>query len=431
MTTTNYISTEILPLKQISNKEMFIGKLTVEQIVSVIRYTDRKSIALDPLDDKSNPNAFDQQYYQRVRDSDRAYEIKLFIIKQLHHLYSFAKNQVSPLALFPSAIILGCTTDESIKNINEFQKLIEINKDESALTEIVLVDQGKIYIAKGENTLVVDGQHRIAGMENLLEEAIEGEILLKKSDKETYQSLVPPVNFILKALKEFEFLVTFLIDFDRYEQAELFANVNFNQKPVNKSFYYDIFGTAQRGKSLVKLLHDLTAHLNYSSASPLSGKIKMLGSGTGFFSQAFFVEALIPLFKKGLFFSIFVDYQEDGNDYKLLPKFFRAYFSSFFETFSKYFPNSVLVKTTGMGAIVSLIPYIYNRVKEMHPKPLSLEEKELKSLIKRLLNPLSVNGETYFGLESGFASGAGKGLQGRLYRKLLNDLVENENKKKK
>ncbi len=423
MNITDYISTEIIPLKQISNKEIFIGKLTVEQIISIIRYTDRKLIAFDPLDEKNNSSALDNQYYQRLKDSERAYEIKLFIIRQLNHLYSFDHNQISPLALFPSAIILGCTTDDNITSLDDFEKLIKTNNKENISTEIVLRVNNKIYIAKSGSNLVVDGQHRIAGIENLLKEANEGEIFLKKSDIEVYKPLVPPTPFILKALKDFEFLVTFLMDFDRYEQAELFANVNFNQKPVNKSFYYDIFGTTQRGKSLVRLLHDLTAHLNYNEASPLYGKVKMLGSGPGFFSQAFLVEALIPLFKKGLFFSIFVNYQEGRKQYKLLPKFFRAYFSGVFELFSDFFPNSILVKTTGMGAIIALIPYVFNRLKEKESAPLTLDEKDLKNLIIGILQPIKKNGRIYFGIDSGFAKGAGKGLQSKLYNVILTDLI--------
>lgn len=418
-----FISTQVVPLKQISNKGIFFGKLTVQQIISIIRYTDRKLLEIDPLDDKNDQKTFDQQYYQRVKDSDRAYAIKLFILKQLHYLYTFNTNQISPLALFPSAIILGCTTDDNVTNIESFETLIKTNKEEGVPSEVVLVSNGEIYIANGENSLVVDGQHRIAGVENLLKEAKAGKIIIKPKDIESYEKLVPPNIFILEALTQFEFLVTFLIDFDRYEQAELFANVNFNQKPVNKSFYYDIFGTAQRGKSLVKLLHDLTAHLHYNKDSPFKGNIKMLGSGTGYFSQAFFVEALIPLFKKGLFFSFFVDYQEGGIKYKLLPKFFRAYFFSFFEIFAKYFPSSILVKTTGMGAIIALIPHIYSRLKEINSNPLSLTETELKENIKKVLRPIKNNGEQYFGAESGFASGAGKGMQSRLYRKILADLI--------
>lgn len=421
---TSYISTDIIPLQQISNKEMFVGKLTVEQIVSIIRYTDRKILPVDPLDENNDATVLDDQYFQRVKSSDRAYEIKLFILKQLHYLHSFKKKQISPLALFPSAIILGCTTDDNIKNLKNFQKLIEINNEEKVSTEIVLVSDKRIYVATGENTLIVDGQHRIAGIENLLNEAIEGHIRLKRKDIEVYERIIPPIEFIIESLRGFEFLVTFLIDFDRYEQAELFANVNFNQKPVNKSFYYDIFGTAQRGKNLVKLLHDLTAHLNFNESSPLYGKVKMLGTGTGFFSQAFFVEALIPLFKKGLFFNIYVDYQEGGRNYTLLPKFFRAYFFAVFETFKDYYPNSILVKTTGMGALVSLIPFVYGKVKEMRPRPLAVDEKELRTLIKKVLKPISTNGEAYFGIESGFANGAGKGLQSRLYRKMLSDLSD-------
>lgn len=84
-----------------------------------------------------------------------------------------------------------------------------------------------------EQGLIVDGQHRFAAMMSLQdkhERILEGndEKLKKISEK------------ILTQIKAYKFNCTVLLNFDLWDQAQLFANVNFNQKQVNKSLYYDI-----------------------------------------------------------------------------------------------------------------------------------------------------------------------------------------------
>lgn len=62
-----------------------------------------------------------------------------------------------------------------------------------------------------------------------------------------------------------------------FEQAKFFIE----QKPVNRSIYYDIFGSAPGELSEIKLAHDLTLHLNNNENSPIRGMIKLLGRGNG------------------------------------------------------------------------------------------------------------------------------------------------------
>ena len=63
----------------------------------------------------------------------------------------------------------------------------------------------------------------------------------RKSLKEEYPKLTN--ELVLDYIKQFEFNCTILLGFDKWEQGKVFADVNFNQKPVNKSLYYDIFGS--------------------------------------------------------------------------------------------------------------------------------------------------------------------------------------------
>lgn len=84
-------------------------------------------------------------------------------------------------------------------------------------------------------------------------------------------------------------------------------------------------------------------------------------------------------------------------------------------------------ETTGMGAIIALIPHIFSKLKEYTTAdPLSLDEKEIKRNIIKIISPITttVNGKKYFGANSAFSKGAGKGLQSRLYKTMLADLKD-------
>lgn len=427
----NHVETDIQVLNQITNKTMVVGVLNIEKLRKIVKFSERVSIELDPFDNEDNmivPNS----YYQRLWDSERAYKIKLYLLKQLYNLYSFENNQVSPLAVFPASIILACHSyPEEISEKEFMQDLNLIENKELYEYSYISLESKKIIVPACENSLIVDGQHRVIGFMKLYEELLDEKLTAKKSDLNLeFIKNLPPYSFLLDKIKEFKFLVTFLIDFDRYEQAELFATVNFNQKPVNKSYLYDIFGSAERGKTIEKLLHDLTSHLNYNKQSPLYQKIKMLGKGNGFFSQAFFVEAMLPLFKKGIFNDILIDFQNDGKRYEMLPMFLREYFNAFSIVFSDFVSDnpkgnkSLLHKTTGMGAIILLMPTIYKKLKEVLPSGDILDSAEgvVEKEIISILTKIKSNGSVYFSSESYFAGGAGKGLQSRLYKKMLIDL---------
>lgn len=421
-------------LEQLVNKNIFVGKLNITQLSKIIRYTSRKASEKDPFDENYSNSDEDLLHYQRLKSSDRAYDIKLFFLKNISNKYNYEKNRISPLGTFPSSIILSLKTNDDIKSKNEYDKYL-LNENEN-LKEYSFVQNDDLYVPLSKQALIVDGQHRIAGLELLLEETDWDDIKLKKSNKSDFQltkSNFPPLDYIKKSVLEFEFIVTFLMDFDPYEQAEIFATVNFNQIKVNKSFYYDIFGSSTRGKSVEKLLHDIVSHLNYKIGSPLYKKIKMLGTGQGYISQSFLVDAFIPHFKNGTFSFIYVDFQKDGENYKLIADFVKTYFEVIFDIYSEFMPNNekkygcILLKTTGMGALIKLLPNIFNKIKIDNgiKNPfdvLKIEKSILEEKIKLIFSDVKKSGNTYFGSDSDFSGGAGKGLQNKLYELILENL---------
>jgi hypothetical protein len=210
--------------------------------------------------------------------------------------------------------------------------------------------------------------------------------------------------------------------------------VNFNQKPVNKSLYYDIFGSfPDPDKNDIFLSHMLAKHLNTNDKSAIKGFIKMLGTGSGYFSQAFFVEAIKNHLKpKGIWADIPLDYINGGNKHEFLSTFFKAYFSAIKEVFNDFWPkqtyvkgekyDSILVKTTGMGALIKLINPLCRQLIKDGTNINNTDELELKREIVKALSPLKKNASEYFSKFSEFSGAGSLGLQSKLYEKLGQEL---------
>ncbi len=426
------LNLDISEIEQLVNKEIFISKMNVMQLKEIIKYTNRKSNENYPFQEGGGVEE-EYLYYQRIKDSDRAYQIKLFFLKHIWNKYFYKTKRISPLGTFPSSIILALNSFDGI-SIEEYNAYLGV--EEKPETVYLKREEQKIVIPKSNQALIVDGQHRIAGLELLLEEAERKEITFKKANRKDYYAKQGevPFEYIQAEIKKFNFIISFLIDFDLYEQSEIFATVNFNQQRVNKSFYYDIFGTANTGKTIEKLLHDVASHLNYKEDSPLFHKIKMLGTGQGYFSQAFFVDALIPHFKNGGFQFVYNDYQYGGAVFNKVPDFRKAYFRGIFILFDRFLPSapgvaykSNLLKTTGMGALILLLPKIFNYIKNKNmvstsKEVLSLPSNEIIQVVENIFQEIVVKGEEFFGETGNYSKGSGKGLQNKLFQDINNNL---------
>lgn len=122
---------------------------------------------------------------------------------------------------------------------------------------------------------VIDGQHRIAGLEAAIE--------------------------INEDIGEQELLVTMCIGLSTPEAAQIFLNINTEQKPVPKSLVFDLFGEviddAEHG---VNRATDLARDLNEDPTSPLYNLIKFPGAarGQGNIELSTFVSALKDRIRK-------------------------------------------------------------------------------------------------------------------------------------
>lgn len=114
---------------------------------------------------------------------------------------------------------------------------------------------------------VLDGQHRIAGLENFHSDGV------------------------------FDLSVTIFIGADIADQAHIFATVNIEQTKVNKSLVYDLYELSQ-SRSPQKTCHNIIVALDRDQESPLYKRIKRLGLATDGrvfepVTQATLVEGLI------------------------------------------------------------------------------------------------------------------------------------------
>ena len=83
----------VVKLNQLVNKDIFIGKINISQLKGIIKYSDRKPNPNDPFREGYEDTKKDFEHYQRVKSSDRAYQIKLFFLKHIWNKYHF-KNQL-------------------------------------------------------------------------------------------------------------------------------------------------------------------------------------------------------------------------------------------------------------------------------------------------------------------------------------------------
>jgi DGQHR domain-containing protein len=110
-------------------------------------------------------------------------------------------------------------------------------------------DDDEPSVRIGESAFIIDGQHRLAGLQNLSQD------------------------------KTFEVNVSVFVGADMADRAEIFSTVNLAQTKVNRSLVYDLFSYADN-PSPFKMAHEIAIALDKDEAGPFHEKIKRLGVAT-------------------------------------------------------------------------------------------------------------------------------------------------------
>ena len=396
--------------KNESNKQQMI-------LQACIKFSDLKDrvqygYRVNPSENPYATNIFGDpnQHYQRRIDQGRISKIKDYIKNSI--LKSRDNDTIA--VLFPTALLLAFDFDEELH-----------------ATENNVFDFELPY-----NFYIVDGQHRLRSMQVLYD------YVFGKDDEESL--------YIKEYLENYIFNCTLLMNFDMWEQAQVFADVNFTQKAVSKSLYYDIYGMEyyddinDRTKSAMYIAHQIIDELNNNPTSALHGYIKMLGYGQGYVSQSCLADAIIPSITspQGVWYINFDAYQDkEVPPYKHIATEIMTFFKAISETFPALWPKvgkkapSILCKTTGVQALVKMIGYLHyhNRefIAQIIPEGTELVtiNKDYKEFVKKYLQLFENSQKELFGLkdDGGLYSGTGgKGLANRLYTRLVEIIEEKE-----
>lgn len=366
----------------------------------------------DPTEDPYSDSVDSKnEFYQRRTDLTRVREIKSYIKSSI--LRQLSGEIVA--SLFPTAILLSTHIDDTLFGLH---KTYPIESD--------------IFFCN--DLYIVDGQHRLMAMRELYDEY---SVMLFRTEEQ---------EEIFSYLKTYVFNCTILLNFDMWEQALVFADVNFKQKKVDKSLYFTIYGMnyssnpADYNRNYIYIAHNLVKFMNTFEQSPLKGKIMMLGphqsNKRGFISQACLAEALMKNIysPRGIWYVNPSDMQVPPK-YKSMAVELLSFYVAVRSCFDRVWPedvsqqDTILMKTTGVGAMLELMAYIHkNILPEEIKNQLDIAvkaeiENDYVSVVKPHLQKIANHQFELFSSKGNYSGTGGKGLVKQLFDK-MKDLIE-------
>jgi DGQHR domain-containing protein len=407
----NIIDIDINSQQVSNNIKEYSGYVKFNDIKDQLRYSSRR---INKIDDDHNATL-----YQRPSEKKRVKEIKEFLKK---HYELSDKTKILP---FPTPVTLSINSEIIIDNtilINNDNKL-DIENYFNTTNEQSIIYNNILYINTNieKSIFIVDGQHRISAMEDFIHEY---------KDKELY------------------IFFTLLINYDLSMQAKVFANINFKVKPVNKSLYYDIFGSIPNEYNELTFSHMIVTRINQDET--IGKLIRMLGNGSGTISLAFMVENIIDSLIKtnskqnnntaslNNIYQVYTNNQKEfKNRFSKLGILFVDYLKYIKEIFSSTFPiqedngeyksysyKSILTKTTGMYSLIKLLNEfdIENIVETKYNNEKIVKEysrEEFYKLLDNKFSKLRNKEQKLFGENSKFSKAGSNSLQKDLYKKII------------
>ncbi|MEQ1586830.1 MAG: DGQHR domain-containing protein [Cyclobacteriaceae bacterium] len=278
------IDNKIIGLPVMQNQQEFIvGVFKIGQILTFTKYTTR---VIRDFDDNGLPIYNDQ--IQRAVENPRVEKIADFLIND-------------PEATFPTNIVLHIPEEVILKQ-HKHNNILEIFIDEKVFSEVkkekVNTSSGDIYIN------IIDGQHRIRGIEIAIDRLIIDINVLQKTLEKSPSNvdLQKKLEYFRKRytdLLNIELVVSFFIAKQIEYQAMVFSTINRTQKRVSESLVYSLFGLTTEDspqKTALQIVLALNAHPN----SPFYNRVKLFGGDyeknqTPPLSQAGMVKSIINL----------------------------------------------------------------------------------------------------------------------------------------
>ena len=342
-----------LPVSQ-NGQDFIIGKAKIGEILSYTRYTERVIIGFDE-EEKPIYN----EHIQRKIEKSRVDKIADFLIYDRQ-------------ATFPTNIVLGVPL--SIIDTQSYTSYgtIEIKFLNVVYEQVNLAKKGQdnadIYVT------IIDGQHRIRGIEIAIEH-LEREI--NKGNNFAKQRLDELLNI--------ELAVSYFIDKSLEYQAMIFSTINRTQKRVSQDLVYSLFGLSSNDTPYKTALEVVLA-LNGHPKSPFYKRIKLYGGeynklSSPPLSQATMIKSIVALISETLRESENDKYRtrkelkkQKGNKFLPFRQFYANnednmisdclfyYFSAVKNILPQYWdydtqnkPNNILQSTVGYEALLALL----------------------------------------------------------------------------
>lgn len=280
----NLIDNKIIGFPIIQNQQDFvIGKFSIEQIFTFTKFTTR---ILNSFDEDGKP--LYNEEIQREIELPRVNRIADFLIDD-------------PEATFPTNIVLHIPK-EAIQAQTEHKNFVEIELKQTVFEELQK-EKGDVYIT------IIDGQHRIKGIEVALERIkkeidVLAQTLRSSKDNNELQNKLISKSQRLRDLKNIELVVSFFIDKTIEYQAMIFSTINRTQKRVSQSLVYDLFGLDAEDtpqKTAIQIIITLNGH----KKSPFYNRIKFYGGDYSSensppLSQAAMAKSIVNLISESL-----------------------------------------------------------------------------------------------------------------------------------
>lgn len=262
-----------------NNQEFFVSVFTINQVLKFTKYTERLIVGYD----EENKPIYNLEIQRKV-EASRVDKISDFLIN-------------NPDALFPTNLVVAIPSAaiESIKS-HQNNKIVEIELTEKVFNEIKKIN-GDVFLT------IIDGQHRIRGIEKAIE-TLKIEIekinkVLQNSQSKELQKKLDKAAKLLDNLLNIDLIVTFFIDPTLEFQAMIFSTINRTQKTVPQSLVYSLFGLTESDSPQRTALQVVLA-LNSYEKSPFYDRIKLHGGTYGRnqsppLTQAMMVKSIIDL----------------------------------------------------------------------------------------------------------------------------------------
>lgn len=239
-----------------NNQEFLLGVFRIKQVRDFTKYTERLIVGFKDVEAENK--VYDEQT-QIVPDYNPQIQRKTNNAK-IERIADFLINDAT--AMFPTNIVIAIPK-QVIDSVSETEGVTHVTLNKIVKEELQK-DNGDVFLT------IIDGQHRIKGIERAIER-------LKYSiGNEAEKDDLKKNKEILERLMNLELIVTFFIDPILEYQAMIFSTINKTQTKVPENLVFSLFGLTKDDTPQKSSLEVVLA-LNGIEKSPFYNRIKLVG----------------------------------------------------------------------------------------------------------------------------------------------------------